>query len=157
MWSRSTRPLLLLISFLIQAIPSTANTEIINLSPSLGPRVLVLDSISSNWPVLTPLDGNNERRWMMTHIPREGDAEGCMEKGEWCDDDLWLVLDFDEEEWKRYQDFTLRVSWPASVCSDRLSSRSFSRVGRLKTAWLLTLRKPTLTRGDVPFPDTAPI
>lgn len=153
MWSRS----LLLISFLIQVIPSTSNTEIINLFPSLGPHTLALDSISSNWPVLTPLDGKNEHRWTMTHIPREGDAERCIEKGEWCEDDLWLVLGFDAEEWKRYRGFTLRVSWPASVRSGRLSVCRFSWVGRLKTARLLTLRKPTLTHGGVPFPNTAPI
>ena len=51
----------------------------------------------------------------MTHVPREGDTEGCIEKREWCEDDLWLVLDFDAEEWSAYRGFTLRVSWPASV------------------------------------------
>ena len=156
MWPRSPKPLLL-ISFFIQVIPSTSNTEIINLSPSLGPRTPAFDAISSNWPVLTPLDGKNERRWTMSHIPREGDAGGCMEKGEWCEDDLWLVLECDAEEWKRHRGFTLRISWPASVRSHRLSVCRFSWVGYLKTARLLTLRKPTLTRGGVPFLNTASV
>ncbi|KAF9653944.1 hypothetical protein BDM02DRAFT_3107109 [Thelephora ganbajun] len=113
MWLRSSRSLLLT-SFLIQVISSSANTEIINLIPSPNPRIPALDSISSNWPVLTPAGGQNERRWTMTHVPREGDTEGCIRKREWCEDDLWLVLDFDAEEWSAYRGFTLRISWPAS-------------------------------------------
>jgi hypothetical protein len=131
MWLRCPWPLILVL-FLIQALPSTANTEIINLAPSSSPRIHALDSISSNWPVLTPLGGQNERRWTMTHVPREGDAEGCIGKREWCEDDLWLVLDFDAEEWNAYRGFTLRISWPASVRPDRLYVRLFSRVGPLK-------------------------
>ena len=118
MWLRPPRPLLF-IPFLIQVLSSTANTEIINLTPSLNPRIPALDSISSNWPVLTPLGGQSERRWSMIHVPQEGDTEGCIGKREWCEDDLWLVLDFDAEEWNVYQSFTLRISWPASVCPDR--------------------------------------
>lgn len=118
---RYPRPLLPLILFLIQVLPSTANTEIINLTPSSSPRIYALDSISSNWPVLTPLGGQNEHWWTMTHVPQEGDTEGCIGKREWCEDDLWLVLDFDAEEWNAYRGFTLRISWPASVRPDCLS------------------------------------
>lgn len=115
------RPLLLT-SLLIQALPSSANTEIVNLTPSINPRIPALDSISSNWPVLNPIGGQNERRWSMTDIPREeGNTGGCILKREWCEDDLWLVLDFDAEEWGAYKSFTLRISWPASVCIERLS------------------------------------
>jgi hypothetical protein len=32
-----------------------------------------------------------------------------------CPHDLWLALDLDGEEWTKYDRFTLRVSWPASV------------------------------------------
>ena len=108
------RPFLFLASLLIQALSSSANTEIINLTPTISPRISALDSISSDWPVLTPVGGQNERRWSMIHTPQ--DAEACIEKREWCEDDLWLVLDFDAEEWSAYRSFTLRLSWPASVC-----------------------------------------
>jgi hypothetical protein len=111
------RPLLFLASFLIQALPSSANTEIINLTPTIGPRIPALDSTSSNWPVLTPIRGQNERRWSMTHVAQKGDSDGCIgRREEWCEDDLWLVLDFDADEWSAYKSFTLRISWPASVC-----------------------------------------
>ena len=113
------RPLLFLASLLFQALSSSANTEIINLTPTTGPRIPALDSVSSNWPVLTPVGAQNERQWSMIHVPQEGDSEGCVGKREWCEDDLWLVLDFDAEEWSAYQSFTLRISWPASVCSRR--------------------------------------
>jgi len=114
MWLHSPRPLLLA-SLLTQVLSSSANTEIINLTPSLNLRIPTLDSISSTWPVLTPVGGQNERRWTMVHVPQPGDAKGCIGKREWCDDDLWLVLDLDAEEWNSYRSFTLRISWPASV------------------------------------------
>ena len=140
MWLRCPRPLLL-VSLLIQVLPSIANTEIINLTPSPRPHIYALDSISSSWPVLTPLGGQNERRWTMTHVPQEGDTEGCIGKREWCEDDLWLVLDFDAEEWNTYRGFTLRISWPASVSLDRPSVQLFSRVEPLENSCVLTLRK----------------
>jgi hypothetical protein len=133
MWLHSPPPLLLLTSFLSQVLPSSANTEIINLTPSLNPRIPALDSISSNWPVLTPVNGQNERRWAMTYVPQEGDTEGCIGKREWCEDDLWLVLDFDAEEWNAYRGFTLRVSWPASVCPGCIFVRLVSWVESLRT------------------------
>lgn len=122
MKSTLPRPLLLLISLLIQALSSSANTEIINLTPATSPRIPALDSVSSNWPVLTPRGGRNERLWSMTHTPQE-DTEECIRKREWCEDDLWLVLDFDAEEWSVYKSFTLRVSWPASVRPERSMPR----------------------------------
>ena len=128
MRQRSPRPLLLAL-LLIQVLLSSANTEIINLTPSLNLQIPTLDSISSKWPVLTPAGGENERRWTMTHVPQEGDAEGCIGKREWCEDDLWLVLDFDAMEWDSYRSFTLRISWPASVCRLCLFVRLVSRVG----------------------------
>lgn len=48
----------------------------------------------------------------MIRMPQEGG--GCVGEREWCEDDLWLVLDFDAEEWSAYRSFTLRISWPAS-------------------------------------------
>lgn len=112
------RLLFFLVSSLIQAPTSSANTEIINLTPTINPRISAFDSVSSNWPVLTPVGGRNERLWSMTHVPQEEDNEGCIRKREWCEDDLWLVLDFDAEEWSSYESFTLRISWPASVCPE---------------------------------------
>ena len=156
MWLRSPRSLLL-ISFLIQVLPSTSNTEIINLTPSLSPRIPAIDSISSNWPVLTPLGGQNEHRWTMTHVPKEGDAEGCIGRREWCEDDLWLVLDFDAEEWNTYRGFTLRVSWPASVRPSHVYVPQISWVKPLMAASrCLCFWKPIFTRCNVPFPDAAP-
>lgn len=32
-----------------------------------------------------------------------------------CLHDVWLYLDLDDERWKNYQMFTVRVSWPAFV------------------------------------------
>jgi hypothetical protein len=65
----------------------------------------------------------------MTHVPQEGDAEGCIGKREWCEDDLWLVLDFDAEEWKRisrfyFEDFVacFGASW-LSFCSTPFPGR----------------------------------
>jgi len=72
----------------------------------------------------------------MTHVPQEGDAEGCIGKRGWCEDDLWLVLDFDAEEWDTYHGFTLRISWPASVCPGRLSVLLISRVESLRMTYL---------------------
>ena len=136
MWLHYPRPLLLLLltSLLIRFLPSSANTEIINLAPSLNPRVPALDSISSTWPVLTPMDGQNERQWTMTHVPQEGDTKGCIGKREWCEDDLWLVLGFDADEWNGYRGFTLRISWPASVRPSGLYVRPASWVELLRTA-----------------------
>jgi len=37
-----------------------------------------------------------------------------------CPHELWLSLDLDDEEWKDFNKFTLRLSWPAFV-SIRLS------------------------------------
>jgi len=148
MWLHYPRPLLLLTSFLLQILSSSANTEIINLTPSLSHRIPTLDLISSDWPVLTPVGGQNERRWAMTHVPQEGDAEGCIGKREWCEDDLWLVLDFDAEEWNPYRGFTLRVSWPGSVCHGYLSIRLVSGVEFLLALrkYILTRRKPSVSR-----------
>ena len=108
--------LLFLASLFIQAPFSSANTEIINLTPTINSRIPEIDSVSSIWPVLTPAGKQNERQWTMTHVPQGGDTEGCIGKREWCEDDLWLVLDFDAHEWTAYRSFTLRISWPASVC-----------------------------------------
>lgn len=110
------RPLPLLVSSLTQALLSSANTEIINLTPTIGPLAPTLNAVSSNWPVLTPTGGRNERRWSMAHVLPKEDTEGCVWERERCEDDLWLVLDFDAEEWSAYKSFTLRISWPASVC-----------------------------------------
>ena len=120
------RPLLFLASFLIRALPSSANTEIINLTPTVNARIPALDSISSNWPVLTPTGGQNERRWSMIRVPQKEDTEGCVRRQEWCEDDLWLVLDFDAEEWSDHKSFTLRISWPASVCAERFALISWA-------------------------------
>ena len=152
MWLHYPRPLLLLLltSLLIRFLPSSANTEIINLAPSLNPRVPALDSISSTWPVLTPTDGQNERQWTMSHVPQEGDTEGCIGKREWCEDDLWLVLDFDAEGWSGYRGFTLRISWPASV---RPNTFSVHLVPWVRTSELKSIFTPC----DVPFPDAGPI
>ena len=144
------RPLLSLTSLLIQALPSSANTEIINLTPTIGSRIPALDSVSTNWPVLTPTGGQNERRWSMIHVPQE-DTEDCTRKREWCEDDLWLTLDFDAEEWGAYKSFTLRISWPASVCVP--SVRPISRV----EPCFLCLKIISYTRSVVSFPDSAPV
>lgn len=45
--------------------------------------------------------------------------------------ELWLALDLSAEAWKRYTKFTLRLSWPASVCPPHARSacgRSFVAV-----------------------------
>jgi len=47
-------------------------------------------------------------------VPQEEGTEDCIRKREWCEGDLWLVLDFDAEEWSGHKSFTLRISWPAS-------------------------------------------
>ena len=116
------QPLLSLTSLLVQTLLSSANTEILNLTPTVGHRTPTLDSISLNWPVLTPAGGQNERQWSMVLVPPQKDTEDW--ERAFCEDDLWLVLDFDSGEWSAYKSFTLRVSWPASVCIP-LSVRSF--------------------------------
>ena len=152
------RPLLLLTLFLIQIHSSSANTEILNLTPSWSPRIPALDSISSNWPVLTPVGGQNERRWAMTHVPQEGDAEGCIGKREWCEDDLWLVLDFDAEEWNPYRGFTLRISWPSSVCPGCLSIRLVPWVESPRiTCLCLRFGNLSLHVANVLFLDSVPV
>ena len=155
MWLHYPRPLLLLTSLLIQILSSSANTEIINLTPSLSPHIPTLDSISSKWPILTPTGGQNERRWTMTHVPQEGDAEGCIGKGKWCEDDLWLVLDFDAEGWNPYRGFTLRISWPASVCPNYYFVRLVSWVETLRITFLCSrFGNP---HRNVPFPNPVPV
>jgi hypothetical protein len=141
--------LLFTTSLLTQAFPSSANTEIINLAPTLGPRIPTTDFTSSNWPILTPTDGQNEHRWSMIHVPHERDADGCIGKGEWCEDDLWLMLDFDAEGWNAYRSFTLRVSWPASVRP--------GRTVHLLAYPLIHLRTYQLSRFAVSFLHSAPV
>ena len=47
----------------------------------------------------------------------------CESDKQSCPHEVWLRLDLGSAEWKRYDSFTLRLSWPAFVSSP--SDRSF--------------------------------
>jgi hypothetical protein len=70
---------------------------------------------------------NSTLQWNMISAPLEYTLSQsiCLNLHEWhpvqkvnvCPHEFWLVLDLDQDGWKIYDKFTLRLSWPAYVCS----------------------------------------
>ena len=127
----------LLISHLLNGV--SANTEIINFSAteaefsSLPFTETWLARISQQpalsltkqlWRhILEP--ANSTLQWNMISAPQEYTLSQsiCLNLHEWhpvqnvdvCPHEFWLVLDLDQDGWKVYDKFTLRLSWPAYV------------------------------------------
>ena len=135
--------LLLLISHLLNGI--SANTEIINFSATAAefsrlpstdtwsvskrPRFFITDQAVTYYfflkkrHILEP--ENSTLQWNMISAPLEYTLSQsiCVDLHEWhpvrnvdvCPHEFWLVLDLDQDGWKGYDKFTLRLSWPAYV------------------------------------------
>jgi hypothetical protein len=68
---------------------------------------------------------NSTLRWNMVSAPLEYPLSQsiCTDLHEWhpveninvCRHEFWLVLDLDQDKWKIYDKFTLRLSWLAYV------------------------------------------
>jgi hypothetical protein len=129
---------LLLIGHLLNGI--LANTEIINFSATAAEFSSL--PFTENWSVqisqpalsLTKLykrhilkPENTTLQWNMISAPLEYTLSQsiCLNLHEWhpvqninvCPHEFWLVLDLDQDGWKIYDKFTLRLSWPAYVRS----------------------------------------
>lgn len=47
---------------------------------------------------------------LLTHV-----CEGDQHYDRRCQNELWVILDLDDINWKQHSWYTVRVSWPASV------------------------------------------
>ncbi|KAH9947087.1 hypothetical protein B0H21DRAFT_363002 [Amylocystis lapponica] len=63
-----------------------------------------------------------EKYWKLLPAPLGTALEDVCETARYslnsCPHELWVVLDLDDSEWRRYSKFTLRISWPASSPAD---------------------------------------
>lgn len=98
-----------------------ANTEIINFSATEA-EISSLP-FTDIWHILSP--EISTLQWKMISAPLEYafSPSICSSLHEWhpvqntnvCSHEFWLVLDLDQDGWKIYDKFTLRLSWPAYV------------------------------------------
>ncbi|KAJ3506617.1 hypothetical protein NLJ89_g6773 [Agrocybe chaxingu] len=146
------------------------NTEIINFS-AVNDQALEFP-FTSSWPILAPntpfLIRNISSAPLETKLPQEI----CVLLDKWNSDDstttssccheLWIVLDLDQEEWKGFNKFTLRVSWPAYHPTDfdlkifdpidlapfsKISAAGISSTTRRKYARIQAVHSGVLTPG----------
>lgn len=138
--------LLLLIGHLLNGI--SANTEIINFSATVAEfsslpftdtwsvqEIFRLAFITDQTVIIIKRHilepANSTLQWNMISAPLEYTLSKsiCVDLHEWdpvqnvnvCPHEFWLVLDLDQDGWKDYDKFTLRLSWPAYVrVNDRL-------------------------------------
>lgn len=78
---------------------------------------------------------NSTLQWNMISAPLEHTLSQsiCLNLHEWhpiqnvnaCPYEFWLVLDLDQDGWKDYDKFTLRLSWPAYVRTHQIVSCCF--------------------------------
>ncbi|KAF8808208.1 hypothetical protein BYT27DRAFT_7256721 [Phlegmacium glaucopus] len=141
----------LLLGRLINGV--VANTEIINFSAT-GTELSNLP-FTDTWHILRP--ENSTLRWNVISAPLEYTLSQsiCNDLHEWhpvqntnvCPHEFWLVLDLDQDGWKTYDKFTLRLSWPAYHPTDihltvyDPSSLIMSRDTRVTQSQLKTRRK----------------
>ncbi|KAH9486189.1 hypothetical protein JR316_0000253 [Psilocybe cubensis] len=104
--------LLLLIGF------SSANTEIINFSVAEDDELDL--PFTETWPIFYP--GHSQAKFEVTSakLGTVLSSEICPDLPKWsskypqrCPHETWVVLDLDRGDWKRFNKFTLRVSWAA--------------------------------------------
>ncbi|EGN93767.1 hypothetical protein SERLA73DRAFT_172053 [Serpula lacrymans var. lacrymans S7.3] len=110
---------LLLLSLLCQT--AIANTEIINFiaSDENGAELPAY-----NWPLLHY--AQNEGQWSVQPAPLNTPLNEVCEPAYSslgqapfsCPHELWVTLQLDDEGWRYYSYFTLRLSWPASTPAD---------------------------------------
>ncbi|KAH7924473.1 hypothetical protein BV22DRAFT_1066690 [Leucogyrophana mollusca] len=156
----------------------TANTEIINLVASEENKVVLPSVPVGNWPTLHY--AHNELRWAIHPAPLdtnlsqlcESDAHPASPESSpfLCPHELWVALDLDDQNWRAYSKFTLRLSWPASSPADflieihtpeslstRLSTTTRQKYARIRVvdAGVLTpgphLKSPEFAVEPVPF------
>ncbi|KDR85832.1 hypothetical protein GALMADRAFT_218910 [Galerina marginata CBS 339.88] len=97
---------------------SLGNTEIINF--------LAVEDSSADlpfthaWPILRPGASNIQFNATSAKLGSDLPQKICPNLNEWhperpdlCPHELWVVLELDGIEWKNFNKFTLRASWPA--------------------------------------------
>ncbi|KAI0309542.1 hypothetical protein OF83DRAFT_1184093 [Amylostereum chailletii] len=69
-------------------------------------------------PVYRP--SSNEHQFLLDPAPLDTPLDHlCEPHGtDSCPYELWTTLDLDDDDWTRYDRFTLRISWPASSPAD---------------------------------------
>ncbi|KAF4612013.1 hypothetical protein D9613_004323 [Agrocybe pediades] len=94
------------------------DTEIVNFAAH-GSQHLSLP-FTHKWPILRP--GASELRFNITSARSQSDItqEPCRNLENWsldrpeaCPHEIWAVLDLDQDQWKKFDKLTLRISWPA--------------------------------------------
>ncbi|KAF9068761.1 hypothetical protein BDP27DRAFT_1448144 [Rhodocollybia butyracea] len=107
--------------FLLFVSYAFANTEIVNFDASeqINARITNEDE----WPTINP--STNQTVFTVTPAPLGthmnavcASPQDLLSKTPNCVHEVWIKLDLDESEWKRYRKFTLRVSWPGSSPAD---------------------------------------
>ena len=92
---------------------------------TLTDQAVILFFLKEKRHILQP--ENSTLQWNMISAPLEYTLPQsiCLNLHEWhpvqkvdvCPHEFWLVLDLDQDGWKIYDKFTLRLSWPAYVRS----------------------------------------
>ncbi|KAG7100022.1 hypothetical protein E1B28_001808 [Marasmius oreades] len=99
---------------------SFANTEIVTFETSNANYVDVSEALG--WTILRPQE--NEQMLSVPSVPHKRDQASkrrppsSSDEGISQQNEVWLKLALDEEEWKAFSKFTLRVSWPANYPTD---------------------------------------
>ncbi|TFK24251.1 hypothetical protein FA15DRAFT_641250 [Coprinopsis marcescibilis] len=105
------------------AVFALANTELIYFDAQEVPNPEI--QFQHTWPTLDAY--TSSIRWGLGANPPNttdiaDDPQPCSNVFSWtptrsaqgCLRELWVILDLDCEPWKKYNNFTLRISWPAS-------------------------------------------
>ncbi|KAF8167266.1 hypothetical protein B0H34DRAFT_8845 [Crassisporium funariophilum] len=100
-------------------IGALGNTEIINFPVHQEPTVWL--PFTTTWPTLSPesstLMMNVSSAPLGTVLPQSIcanlDRWHPVENVETCPHELWVVLELDQDTWRAYDKFTLRISWAA--------------------------------------------
>ncbi|KAH7915740.1 hypothetical protein BJ138DRAFT_1169765 [Hygrophoropsis aurantiaca] len=105
---------------------NAANTEIINFMATEEPKVALPSVLVGNWTTLHY--AHNERQWTLqpalidTNLKQvcEPDYDSVSPENSpfLCPHEVWVTLNLDDQSWRAYSRFTLRLSWPASSPAD---------------------------------------
>ncbi|KIM88865.1 hypothetical protein PILCRDRAFT_813856 [Piloderma croceum F 1598] len=106
----------IILSIVLWTTIVNANTEIRNFEVTEQQEIIIPQI--SKWPTLFP--GKNEGEMALQMAPAETSLDNMSPNAAvWnpksYPHEIWVVLDLDHEEWKKYSKFTLRLSWPASL------------------------------------------
>ncbi|KAF9260847.1 hypothetical protein L218DRAFT_906524 [Marasmius fiardii PR-910] len=96
------------------SVLTLANTEIVNFEALDSGYAEIPQAIG--WTILHPQQ--NERTLSILSVPLKKSQDPQATEGIPRHNEIWLRLALDEEEWKSFSKFTLRVSWPANYPTD---------------------------------------